>query len=217
MKHGYCGCPQCGERRPPPPPRPPKKCERTQSVLLQKICCCERRSFPAHCASLLAEEIPCWAKPPFTLCMVQQSGAPPWWTPLENAPHDRRLCMRVYIPVCMQVQDACGKWFSANGTVELDMALSPSCALSECWQYQTIIYACVRMCQPPVCSDNGCFEVRLEAVVELFLVRPEPCAMRRHEPPCPELPLYPPPCDPTPPCWQQCPAAPRPCGWPKQG
>lgn len=211
MKHGFCGCSQCGERR--PPPRPPQRCE--PSVLLQKICGCERRSFPALCVALRAEGLPSRAQPPFTLCMVQQSGAPPWWTPLENTSRERRLCMRVFIPVCMQLKDGCGSWFSAEGTVALDMSVSPGCAPSECWRYQTVINACVRMKQPPVCSEDGCFEVRLEALVELFWVRPEACAMRR--PACPELPLYPPPCAPTPPCWPQCPADPPPCGWPTQG
>ena len=58
---------------------------------------------------------------------------------------------------------------------------------------------------------------RLQVVLDAYAVRPEPCMLRRPEPACPDLPLYPPPITPGPPCWPQCPAGPDPCGWPARG
>ncbi len=211
MKHVCCGCPQCEERR-PPSQRPCCKKDTSQCVLLQKIMGQECRDFPSLCVTLKAQGIPCRAKPPYQLQCVQQSGASPWWTPLESSGPCRRLCMRVFVPVCMQFTDACGEWFCAESVIELDMSVMPGCIPSESWRHQAVIVACVRLRQPAACSQDGCFEADVEARVEVYFVRLEPCAMRRPSPACPELPLYPPPCAPIPPRWPQCPAAPHPCG-----
>ncbi|MDD3412052.1 MAG: hypothetical protein PHY12_14705 [Eubacteriales bacterium] len=211
MQHPPCGCHECGKRRPPDKRRPPQ-----QGVLLNKIVCCDRRLIPSLCTELCLCDLPRCAKPPFTLLMVQQSGAQPWWTPLET--HGNRFSLRVCIPVCCQVKDACGQLHHATSVVEVDANLTPNCPVSECWRHSIVIVPCVRLCSPPVCSDDSCFHVKLEISLEIYMTRPEPCAMRAPAPPCPELPLYPPPCKPsTPPCWQQCPASPGPCEWPKQG
>ena len=67
------------------------------------------------------------------------------------------------------------------------------------------------------CSDGPTFQVRLQIALDIYAVRPEPCMLRRPEPACPDLPLYPPPIRQDPPCWPQCPAGPGPCGWPGRG
>lgn len=237
MQHQPCGCQACGQTRPgpppgsspcrppqsdcqvprpPKPPRPPRSCP-GQSVLLNKIICSERKCFPNLCAELTLADIPCCAKAPFTLCMVQQSGAAPWWTPLENDGPRGRLCFRVCIPVCCQIKDACGRFFSAGSVVEVDTCFSPSCSLSDCWRHSLVIVPCVRLCAPPVCSQDCVFNARLEVSLEMYLTRPEPCLMRSPEPSCPDLPLYPQPCRPDPPCWPQCPEVQDRCGWPRQG
>ncbi len=242
MQHQPCGCQACGQNRPgqapsnpchphrppqndcgaspcprpPRPPKPPKNCL-GQSVLLNKIICSERKCFPNLCTELTLADLPCCAKAPFMLLMVQQSGANPWWAPLENDGPRNRLCLRVCIPVCCQIRDACGRHFSAMGTVELDTCFSPGCSPSDCWRHTLTLVPCVRLCNPPVCAQDCVFPVRLEVVLEMYLTRPEPCLMRSSEPSCPELPLYPQPCRPDPPCWPRCPEAPDPCGWPRQG
>ena len=203
----------CRPHRPPScKPKPPCP-DKQQGVLLNRIVCCDRRFIPSLCADLKLEGLPCCAKPPFRLTMVQQSGAQPWWAPLESK--GSRLRLRVTIPVCCQVQDACGEYYSATSTVEVEATLAPQCPSSDCWRNSIIVVPCVRLCPPPVCSEDCCFQARLEVSLELYMTHPEPCMMRKPAPPCPDLPLYPPPI--TPPRWRQCQEVPVPYGWPTQG
>lgn len=207
-----------------PPPRPnpccpqPKPCKtKTEGVLLQKIVACERRNIPSLSTELTLEGLPCCATPPFRLLMVQQSGAQPWWTPLDNQGPNARLCIKVSIPVCCQVQDCCGKLYNATSVVEAEASLRPPCPLSECWRHSIFVAPCVRLCMAECCSQDCTFQACLQVSLELYLLRPEPCMMHKPEPACPDLPLYPPPIRPDSPCWPQCPAGPAPCGWPRQG
>ncbi|MDD3335547.1 MAG: hypothetical protein PHI98_08510 [Eubacteriales bacterium] len=213
----------CDHHCPPPKPRPEEGCRckpvrpRMESVLLQKIIACERRVIPNLCTALKLEGLPCCAEPPFTLLMVQQSGAQPWWTPLESHGPDTRLHLRVCIPVCCQVRDCRGKLYEATSMVEAEISLKPACPISECWKNSIFVVPCVRLLCAECCSEDETFEVRLEVKLEVYLLRPEPCMMHKPEPPCPDLPLYPQPVRPLPPCWQQCPADQAPYGWPRQG
>ncbi len=176
---------------PSPAVKPPKqKCE---SVLLQKIISCERRNIPQLCVRLLLEGLPECATPPYQLTMVQQSGAQPWWTPLESHGPDTRYHIRVHIPVCCQVRDSCGTSYQASAVVEAEVSFRSPVPSSECWRHSLFIVPGVRLVGGEVCSDDCVFCVTVEVCLEIFLLRPEPCAMRRQEPPCPELPLYPQP------------------------
>lgn len=215
---GGCAPHRRPDKRPKPGPAQPK------SVLLPRIICCERRSLPALCTRLSLDGLPCGAQPPYQLIMVQQSGARPWWTPLQNKGSRRQLCIRVFIPVCAQIRDGCGALHYATSVVEADTHISPACPCSECWRYDLVIVPCIRLCHSPVCSEDCCFDVRLEAALELYLTRPEAFAVRACPPACPELPLYPPPVDcdpcrehPPRPCAPRCPEDLCPCGWPIQG
>lgn len=212
MTYPPCGrsCDPCR----PPPPRPPKP----QSVLLQKILCCDEKHYPNLCVALQMDDIPRCRKPPFTLEMVQQSGAQPWWTPLENQSCRAGLQIRVTIPVCCQLRDACGQLFSAMSEVCVECGLSPACPPSECWRHQLVFSPCVRLKGCPPVSTDGCFEARLEATLAVYMTKPTPCQMHKPKPDCPELPLYPQPRQPPPsPRWQRCPEDRGPCGWPRQG
>ncbi len=231
-RHGPCGepiCPQepcecckkhecCCEKKQdeckkpphypcPSRPRPP----RTQGVLLSRIVCSERRLFPALCVKLCPEGLPPCAQPPYELLMVQQSGAQPYWTPLDTPAHDSRMCIKVMIPVCCQIRDDCGQCYAARAEVPVEARLNPGFARCDCWRYQFVFAPCVRLRCAPACSRDGCFEVELEISLEIYVTQLAPCAARPSEPSCPDLPLYPPPCEP------RCQADPGPCGWPTQG
>ncbi len=221
-----CKPPPCMPHDPCPPPCPPEcsppckhPCppQHTQGVLLNKIICSDRKFMPRLCVDLPLESLPCCAKAPYTVLMVQQSGAPPWWTPLENRGMYGRLCFRVCIPVCCQVRDACGCFFSTTAVVEVDAALSPRCDPAECWRHNLVIVPAVRLCCAPVCTQDQMATVQLEVCLEMYLTRLEPAYVKAPTPPCPDLPLYPPPCRVSPPCWPQCPEDRGPCGWPTQG
>lgn len=203
-----CPPPPCPPKpHPRPKPRPPKP----QGVLLNRIVCSERRLFPALCVMLRPEGLPRCAQPPYELLMVQQSGAQPYWTPLDTPAHDARLCLKVMIPVCCQIRDQCGKCYAAQAEVPVEVSLAPGCARGDCWRYQLVFAPCVRLRCSPVCSQDGCFEAELEVSLEIYFTQLTPCVTRPPEPPCAELPLYPPPCEP------RCPAGPGPCGWPARG
>ena len=181
---------QSGVVCPKPPMKPVKpKCE---SVLLQKIVSCEKRYIPQLCAKL---ELACMQGcPPYRLLAVHQSGAQPWWTPVECQTPDARQHIRVSIPVCCQVCDGEGRTHQVTSVVEAEVSYR-SC---ENKRSSLFIVPCVRLAGGDVCSDDACFCVQLEIELEIYLLRPEPCAMHRPEPACPELPLYP-----IPPQWHR--------------
>jgi len=185
---------QIGVICPQPPMKPAKpKCE---SVLLQKILCCEKRHIPQLCVRLELHDL--CACPPYRLLSVQQSGAQPWWTPMESHGPDARQHIKVSIPVCCQVCDGEGRTHSATAVVEAEVSYKPCCPQAESWRSSLFIVPCVRLTGGDVCSEDACFCVQLEVSLEIYLLRPEPCAMHRPEPACPELPLYP-----IPPHWQR--------------
>lgn len=176
---------QSGVACPKPPMKPAKpKCE---SVLLQKIICCEKRHIPQLCTRIQLTE--CSGCAPYRLLSVQPSGAQPWWTPVENHAPDARRQIRVSIPVCCQVCDGEGRTFCASTVVEAEVSYRSGCGDSG--RVSLFIVPCVRLTGGDVCSEDGCFCVQLEVNLELYLLKPEPCAMHRPEPACPELPLYP--------------------------
>lgn len=204
---------------PPPkpccPPLKPPKPAKTEGVLLQKIIACERRSVPCLCTELTLEGL--CAQPPLTLVKVQQSGAQPWWTPLNSAHHQGQLPICVSIPVCAQVCDACGQTHHATSTVRVETFLRAICSCDELARNTLLISPCVRLVCAEPCCDGCIFKVQLCIELEIYLLRPEPFKIRCPESSCPDLPLYPPPIKPDRPCWPQCPAGPGPCGWQARG
>ncbi len=201
-KPGCCARPSC------PPPKP----MRTEGVLLQKIIACERRSVPCLCTELTLEEL--CAQPPLTLVKVQQSGAQPWWSPLNSAHNQGQLSICVSIPVCAQVCDCRGQLHHASATVNVETYLRAVCSCNELARNTLLIVPCVRLVCADPCPEGCTFKVQLCIELEIYLLRPEPFKIHCSEPACPDLPLYPPPVRPDRPCWPQCPAGPAPYGWP---
>ena len=117
--------------------------------------------------------------------------------------------IRVRIPVCCQVMDSCERLHGASAVVKVEAALRLCCPPSECWRYQLLFLPYVRLLDAECSEECGVFRVRLEVRLEWYQLRPEVCGIRRPEPSCPELPLYPPPIQPGYPCGCE-------PGWPKQ-
>lgn len=171
-----------------PPPKPVKPvCE---NVLLQKIVGCERRSIPQLCVRISPELPPC-AEGPYTLTALTQSGAQPWWVPAESHGPDARSHIRVFIPVCCRLCDREGKTIHTNAVVEAEVSYRHNCHPAENWRMNLFIIPCLRMTGGDMCSEDGTFCVQLEIHLEIYMLKPEPCAMQRHMPP--EKPLYPQP------------------------
>ena len=212
----------CTPSRPFPPPRPPgyrppsscppppKPCRGgTESALLPKVAAWERCRIPCLSTELRLEGLPCCAEGPCRLLMVQQSGAQPWWEPAEQPCGEHRMHIRVCIPVCCQVMDACERLHSASAVVKVEAALRLGCPPFECWRYQLLFIPYVRLLDAECSGECSVFRARLEVQLEWYQLRPEVCGMRRPEPACPELPLYPPPIQPGYPCGCE-------PGWPRQ-
>ncbi len=189
-------CPQLCS--PPFPPCPPKdRCKHEHEpaqVLLPRIICSGREWQRRLCTKLSVSCLPDCAKPPFQLISVQQSGAQPWWEPSKKNAGWGQAIFHVFIPVCACVRDASGCEYFCPAVVEMDACLRLKCAPNECWRYNLIIVPCVRLVCAPVCSNDLCFDVELEVVLELFLIHWEPCFTRPPKPECKEKPLYPQPC-----------------------
>ena len=185
---------------PCPPPCPPKdRCKHEPDpvqVLLPRIICSGREWQRRLCTKLSVSCVPECARPPFQLVSVQQSGAQPWWEPSKCNTGRGQAMFHVFIPVCACVRDAAGCEYFCPAVVEMDACLRLKCAPAECWRHNLIIVPCVRLVCAPVCSNDLCFDVELEVVLELFLIHWEPCSTKPHKPECREKPLYPQPCHP---------------------
>ena len=140
--------PDCGCR----PPRPCKPCKpgKPEGVLLQKILSCDRLSISCLCVDLALSGLDC-ARPPLTLMSVHESGAQPSWTPLGEPDCAGRVMVRVTVPVCAQVSDACGQRFAATGQVDAEVCLRLPGACHG--YYSLFLLPCVRL----LCAD-GCAE-----------------------------------------------------------
>lgn len=163
-----------------------------ESVLLQKIIACEKRSIPQLCTRIEPKELPSCACPPFTLVSLTQSGAQPWWSPMESCGPDTRNRIRVFIPVCCQICDGEGRHRHANAVVEVETGYRPPCQSAD-RRESLFLVPCLRLTGGDLCSEEPAFCVQLEISLEIYVLRPEPCAMHRSEAMEKELPLYPQP------------------------
>lgn len=182
MKQHDCCCSHCKPGRPAP----------TQSVLLPRIIASGREWLRRACMDLQVEGMPCCAAPPFALTGVAPAGEPAW-EPLGDG---CGLRFRVQVPLLCQVRDGCGCMHQGRSTITLEVCLRPHGPAQACWRANLQVLPCVRLICAQ-CSQTACFAAQLEVVLEAYLLRWEPCATGIPcKPPCPELPLYPPPCCP---------------------
>lgn len=171
----------------------PQDCRPSAQALLPKILCSGREWCRNLSACLAVEGLPACAEPPFTLLSVTQSCAAPWWEPTQRKVGRRQVCYRIFIPVSCQVEDCNGCMFTGAAVVEIEAMMNLNCPREECWRHCLMILPCVRMACAPVCSKDASFDVRLEVLVEMYLVRWEPCTSGTRKPACPDLPLFPQP------------------------
>lgn len=173
--------------------KPTSNCGETkkENVLLQKIVACERRHIPCAYHSLELEDVPSCAKPPFKLLDVRQNGAQPWWRAMDCPGDYKRIQIKIFIPVCAELQDSCGKTFFSSGVVETEASVKAGGNVCDSWKQQFFIIPCVALLQGEYCSETPVFCVKLEIKLEIYLLRPEACALKKSEPPCPDLPVYP--------------------------
>ena len=198
-----CQCARCHPVCPPrpcptpaAPCRPPccKPCSAfpPQGLLLPRILASGREWLRRACICLEICGLPDNVTPPLTLLQVRQSCDPPQWHILpESAQH--QLCLHLCLPVDCLVQDACGGCFTGHSTVELDASMRLCFPACECWRHCLMVLPCIRLVHCAAQSCTPCFQAELEILVELYMVRWEPCLSAAPKPVCPALPLYPQP------------------------
>lgn len=210
MNHPPCGCPSCS-------PKPPSACRcrprKPEGVLLPRIVACDRRTIPCLDVSLCLSGLPACVQPPLTLVSLAQNGAQPEWTPVYDS--CRGACLRVRIPVCAKVCDRCQGTYHGDGVIETEVSVRCDCLPADRQCLYLTACVCLLCAQP--CSQDACFQAQVRVTLDVYLIQPEPCLLKRPEPECPDLPLYPPPITAHPPCCPQHPEAPGPCGWPARG
>lgn len=187
-----CGCANDGRK--PGKPGGGCKTEKHESVLLPKIVACERRNIPRLCTEVELEGIPCCAEPPYRLCGLRQSGAQPWWRPLDAGGSHQRMRIAVCIPVCAEITDSCGKCYHAAGVVQAEVSVGAHCMPCDGWKQQLFIVPALRLLKGENSSADACFRVEVEVQLEIYLLKPEACMVKKSEPSCPDRPLYPKPC-----------------------
>ena len=174
--------------------RPQGCCPKGQAqVLLPRILCSGREWVRCLCARLQVEGLPNCAKAPYTLLNVTQSCASPWWETAQRNVGRRQICLCISIPVSCEVRDCEGCIHTGSAVVEMEAVMNLNCPREECWRHCLMLIPCVRMVCRPVCSQDLCFDTQLEVIVEMYLVRWEPCPAGPPKPACPDLPLYPQP------------------------
>lgn len=174
---------------PPRPPKPPA----SDSVLLQKIVACERRTLPCVRTELEVTGLPECACAPLRIVQVKQSGAQPWWTPLDACCCSGETSVKITIPVCVWLLDQNGRTFTAAALVEVETRLPHWLCTAESCRHSLLILPCVQL----ICAECG-YLVQLHVSLEFYLLCFSPYQLRCPEPACPNLPLYPPPI--RPPC-----------------
>lgn len=204
-------CAPCAPCCPPPPqghpdgccccqccPRPDQPCEKPhrpfppKGFLLPRIVASGREWLRRACLTLEVNDLPGCATPPFTLVQVRQSCREPSWEILP-ASGQRQLCLRLCIPVDCQIRDADCCMHTGRATVETEVSLRLGFPACECWRNALMVLPCVRLIQPSAPCCDPCFQVELEILAELYMIRWEPCMVGVPKPVCPDLPLYPQP------------------------
>lgn len=159
-------------------------------VLLPRVMGSGREWLRRWCTSIEVTGLPPSARPPYTLVSLSPGEA-------KIQPEEGKC--QVCIPLVCRVRDRMGCLFTGSAVITLEAAMRLNCRWEECWRYQWQAFPCVRLACLPPCCNSLCFEAALEVLLEVYLIKWEACSPGApHKPPCPDLPLYPPPC-----CWEK--------------
>ena len=156
---------------------------------MQKIIAYGRLHKRRACVSLCLSGLPDQANTPFTLLDVSVAAPPAW----EEMPGKagRGMALRVRIPLCVHVRDACGCIWAASSALTEEIPLRFECPPAECWRGQPYVQAAVRLSGRPCPCDGCACDAPLEVLAEGFILAP--CTLGP-APACPPpLPWYPQP------------------------
>ena len=156
------------------PPIPPAD----HGFLLPRIIARDHLRLPCYHATLCADHPGCQLQ---SVCPCGQTTTSPGSTP-------DTLCL--HIPLTLHLRDACGHARTASTTLDVETCMPHCMHHTPC--HLTWVAPDVRLLEC-ACPDGCCFHAKLSICADIFLLRMEPCLSRPPKPPCPQLPLYPPP------------------------
>lgn len=165
---------------PCPPPKPPRPSP-AQGYLVQKIIAHEKPVIPCLCTEWCFE------------CGDQKQirSVSPCGTPVWTVEGGHTLCVTLPVQVCLC--DSCGT------SIIRAAALDVQTALSRCFFYEMNAPGTNLLLLPDIQllhaehSCGGCFRAKLAVSLEVLLLRYDILCSGCAKPPCPQLPLYPPP------------------------
>ena len=187
-----CGSHPCGPALVPCRPCSPQKPLPSGGFLLPRIVAAGREWQRRCSLTLTVDGLPMGAEPPLTLLEVTSCGQPTWET--LDCDDPRATYLRVQVPLIARVRDRCNRIYTGRTAITVDVRLRHAGPRSECWRSNLLVLPCVRLICMPCSSEQPTFDVLLEALVEVYMIRWEPCLSGAPKPSCPDLPLFPQPC-----------------------
>ena len=162
---------------------------------MPRILACGREWVRCMEAVIKVRGLPEIVAQPLSVCQICVSSAPPRCREDDAwRCEPRAIILLVEIPLDVTLRDADGCLHCGQSEVLVRVRVPLPFPREECWRNQWVAQAAVRMlgCATQQCQQVFC--VRLEANVEVFMVRSEPVCRRECKPRCPfPLPLFPPP------------------------
>ncbi len=121
---------------------------------------------------LCVADLPDCAEGCFTLLSVSACDQPTWdILPGEGS---RPTMVRVTIPLSLQVRDGSCTVRTGHTVLVLEVPLRVNLPSQDMWRGSLLIVPCVRMVSSPCPSATACFDVVLEVLVDVYMVRWEP-------------------------------------------
>lgn len=125
-----------------------------------------------YSTTLCVGDLPECAEGCFTLVSVSACDQATWDVlPGESGrPH----LVRLTIPLSVQVRDGSCTLRTGHATITLEVPLRLHCPAQDMWRGTMLICPSVRLVSAPCPSQDACFEVVLEVMAEVYMVRWEP-------------------------------------------
>ena len=136
--------------------------------------------------TLCVQDIPECAKTPYALVSVTASGPVDW----EFISQERwRAVLRVVIPLTAVIRDCAGCTFTCHSSITVEVPVRITIPTVDLGRAQVTVQPGCRLLCVEGCSEDGCFNVSLAVLVDVYVARWE--AGNASDPiPCrPDLPL----------------------------
>ncbi|MBQ8200893.1 MAG: hypothetical protein IJZ74_03895 [Clostridia bacterium] len=136
---------------------------------------------------LCVEDLPDCAEAPFALLNINACGSSDWEFLTTGG---RRRIIRVTIPVTARIRDCNGCVHTVHSSVTVDVPIRMGMPRQNpCHGGSVTVLPTIRLVCAPVCSDDNCFTVRLDVLVDVYVTRWEPSSDGITVPCRPDLPL----------------------------